>query len=234
MERPDSRGSFTVPDQRDGDSAGRSRPPAAGLGFRVPGLEPAPVSRPSSFLAAPHREVGGTRTQTPVPSLRCAQRALPETEPPHTPRITGQAARRLLRVPTAMPRPRAARPPRRCPALTAEKPKGLSRPRGGRCPPRARPVLRRPAPARTRPPVTCGRLRAPPPPGRSLPGAAPQPAPSARRRAPCWLLRRGPGRWGVGRLPYISIPACVTCLLQPMVARKGGDWAGHASVLLLA
>lgn len=97
-------------------------------------------------------------------------------------------------VPHGSAPPGAARfgPPRPgLPRRDSWVPKGLSPQRGRPCPP-VRP--REPsAPARTRPPVY---LRSPPRSSSTWPlspGAAPQPAPSARRRAPCWLLGHGPG-----------------------------------------
>lgn len=118
-----------------------------------------------------------------------------------TPRLPDQAARCLPagahgNAPPRGPCPTAA--PR--PGRDSWVPKGLSRQRRAARVPSAQPIRREPAPARTRPPVTCGRVRAPPPPGRSLPGAAPQPAPSARRRALRWLLGHSSGRRGVGAI----------------------------------
>lgn len=138
-------------------------------------------------------------------------------------------ARRLPAVPTAVPRPARPDPaaaPR--PGRDSWVPKGLSRQRGGPSAPRAaRPPRAGPsahAPAR----YLRSRSRS-----SSTWPLSPGGRPSARPlgSAPRTLLatRTQPGEEGRGgRLPYISIPARVTCPFQPMVTLEGGDWGEHA------
>lgn len=97
------------------------------------------------------------------------------------------------------PRCPASRGPARSPHSDSWVPKGLSPPRRAGCPPRAAPL----PPAGPSAQAPARYLRWPPRSSSTWPrspGAAPQPAPSALRRAPCWLPRRGPRRRGLGAI----------------------------------
>lgn len=213
-----------------GSVSGESAPVTGPRPVPVPGSPPAslgpraPRSPPRGGLPA------WGRRALPVAGRDCG---LSARAPRRGPGVRPPAAR--LSVPMAMPPPCAARPGR---ALRPDRdswvPKGLSRQRGGRCPPRA---AHQPqagpsahAPARY--------LRSPPRSSSTWP-LSPGGRPSARPlgSAPRTLLatRTRPAEEGRGLhyhiLAYQRASRGRSSQWSPW---KGGDWAEHALVLLPA
>lgn len=148
--------------------------------------------------ASPRKEATSPRDRATAGTSAALSQSPASPGPAGSPRVltavgSGSAVSRCP------PRCPASRGPARSPHRDSWVPKGLSPPRRAGCPPRAAP----PPPAGPSAHAPARYLRWPPRSSSTWPrspGAAPQPAPSALRRAPCWLPRRGPRRRGLGAI----------------------------------